>query len=195
MTAHGSGALYRDLDRILIRKDEIDARVADLGLELSEAYELCNPLLIGVLTGAFVFMADLVRAMPIPLDVEFMEVSSYGTATESSGVVRILKDLDRAIEGRDILVVEDIVDSGLTLKYLLDVLRRRNPKSVRVVALFNKVKPGRDSVEVDFVGFEIPDEFVVGYGLDAGRKFRNLPFVAVYTPAWDGGADPGKRLL
>jgi hypoxanthine phosphoribosyltransferase len=139
-----------------------------------------RPLLVGVLTGAFVFMADLVRVMPIELDVEFMAVSSYGAATETSGVVRILKDLDTSIEGRDVLVVEDIIDSGLTLKYLLDVLRRRNPRTLRVVALFAKDRPGARSVAVDYLGFTIPDEFVVGYGLDARKRFRNLPGLAVF---------------
>lgn len=180
MTALGESALHDKLDRVLISEDAIRQRVAQLGAELSTEYAGAHPVLIGVLTGAFVFMADLVRAMPIPLEIEFMAVSSYGMATETSGVVRILKDLDRPIEGRDVLIVEDIVDSGLTLQYLVDVLERRNPKSLRVVALFDKRKPGRAPLRIDYVGFEIPDEFVVGYGLDAGRQYRNLPFVAVY---------------
>jgi hypoxanthine phosphoribosyltransferase len=154
--------------------------VQELGDELTGLYEGGRPLLVGVLTGAFVFMADLVRVMPIELDVEFMAVSSYGAATETSGVVRILKDLDTSIEGRDVLVVEDIIDSGLTLKYLLDVLRRRNPRTLRVVALFAKDRPAARSVVVDYLGFTIPDEFVVGYGLDARKRFRNLPGLAVF---------------
>lgn len=183
--------LYVGLDHVLISEDEIHRRVRELGRLLADEYQHSQPLLIGVLTGAFMFMADLARAMEIQLDVEFMAVSSYGLATETSGVVRILKDLDRPIEGRDVILVEDIVDSGLTLTYLLDVLQRRNPRSLRVVALFNKLKAGRAEQHIDHVGFDIPDEFVVGYGLDAARRFRNLPFVAVYrsTPAESGGSD------
>jgi hypoxanthine phosphoribosyltransferase len=169
-----------DIERVLVDQDAIARRVRELGAELAHLYQDERPLLVGVLTGAFVFMADLVREMPIELDVEFMAVSSYGAATETSGVVRILKDLDTSIEGRDVLVVEDIIDSGLTLKYLLDVLRRRNPRSLRVVALFAKDRVHAQTVAVDYLGFTIPDEFVVGYGLDARKRFRNLPGLAVF---------------
>jgi hypoxanthine phosphoribosyltransferase len=169
-----------DIGQVLVDEAAIARRVQELGAELTGLYEDGRPLLVGVLTGAFVFMADLVRVMPIELDVEFMAVSSYGAATETSGVVRILKDLDTSIEGRDVLVVEDIIDSGLTLKYLLDVLRRRNPRTLRVVALFAKDRPLAQSVGVDYLGFTIPDEFVVGYGLDARKRFRNLPGLAVF---------------
>lgn len=168
------------IGRVLVEQDAIEERVRALGDELTALYAGSRPLLVGVLTGAWVFMADLVRAMPIELDVEFMAVSSYGAATETTGVVRILKDLETPIEGRDVLVVEDIVDSGLTLLYLVDVLRRRNPRSLRVVALFAKDRPEADAVPVDYLGFRIPDEFVVGYGLDAEKRFRNLPCLAVY---------------
>lgn len=181
-------ALFRGLDRILISEDAIRRRVDALGVELAAHYGERRPLLIGLLTGAYTFMADLARAMPVPLDVEFMAVSSYGLATETSGVVRILKDLDKAIEGREVLIVEDIVDSGLTLAYLLDVLRRRNPADIKVVALLVKEKKDQTPVQVDWVGFRIPDEFVVGYGLDAANRFRNLPFVAVFDPASDARA-------
>jgi hypoxanthine phosphoribosyltransferase len=174
------GALYDDLDRVLIDEDQIRGRVNELGAELAAHYGERRPLLIGVLTGAFPFMADLARAMPIPLDIEFMAVSSYGLATETSGVVRIVKDLDIPIESREVLIVEDIVDSGLTLAYLIDVLQRRNPADLRVVAFLRKEKRGLANVPVDYLGFAIPDEFVVGYGLDAGKRFRNLPFVAVF---------------
>jgi hypoxanthine phosphoribosyltransferase len=170
--------LHQGLDHVLVTEAEIRARVEQLGSELAEHYGDRKPLLIGILTGAYVFMADLSRSMCIPLDVEFMAVSSYGVATETSGVVRILKDLDTAIEGREVLIVEDIVDSGLTLAYLLDVLRRRNPSDVRVVALFVKDKADQVEVQTDYVGFRIPDEFVVGYGLDARKQWRNLPFLA-----------------
>jgi hypoxanthine phosphoribosyltransferase len=169
-----------DIARVLVDGDAIQQRVRELGAELTACYPDSKPLLVGVLTGAFVFMADLVRAMPIELDVEFMAVSSYGAATETSGVVRILKDLDTSIEGRDVVIVEDIIDSGLTLTYLVDVLRRRNPRSLRVVALFAKRRPAAHQTPVDLLGFDIPDEFVVGYGLDARKRFRNLPCLAVF---------------
>jgi hypoxanthine phosphoribosyltransferase len=174
------GALYVGLDRTLLTEEEIRTRVVDLGQEIARHYGDRRPVLVGVLTGAYTFMADLTRALPIPLDVEFMAVSSYGLQTETSGVVRIIKDLDISIDDREVLIVEDIVDSGLTLAYLLDVLHRRNPRDIRVVALLRKEKPEIIDVPVDYVGFTIPDEFVVGYGLDAGKRYRNLPFVAVY---------------
>jgi hypoxanthine phosphoribosyltransferase len=176
----GDGELYDGLDRILVSESDLRRRVAELAVELSTQYRGRHPLLVGVLTGAFIFMADLVREMDIALDVEFMAVSSYGLATETSGVVRILKDLETPIEDRDVLIVEDIVDSGLTLAYLLDVLKRRNPHDIRVVALLMKERKYLANVQVDYCGFHIPDEFVVGYGLDAGKRFRNLPYVAVY---------------
>jgi hypoxanthine phosphoribosyltransferase len=144
--------------------------------------------MVGVLTGAVTFMTDLMRAMTIPLEVDFMAVSSYGASTRTTGVVRILKDLNQEVEGRRILVVEDIVDSGLTLQYLLDVLQRRNPRDIRVVALLKKVKPDAVPVQVDQVGFDIPDEFVVGYGLDYAGQYRNLPYVAILDPAAVGVA-------
>lgn len=172
-------ALHCGLDRVLIDQETLTRRVEELGDAVGVFYQDREPLLIGVLNGAFIFMSDLSRRMNIPLDIDFMAVSSYGQATESSGVVRIVKDLDRSIEGRDILIVEDIIDSGLTLKYLLDTLQRRNPASVRVVALLRKQIPDAIDVPVDWVGFEIPDEFVVGYGLDKAGKYRNLPFIAV----------------
>lgn len=174
--------LHQGLDRILIDEETLQKRIRELGREIGEAYGDQRPLLVGVLTGAFVFMADLSRAMEIPLEVDFMAVSSYGQATTSSGVVRILKDLDRPIEGEHVLLVEDIIDSGLTLDYLIDVLRRRNPASLRLVALLKKDKPRSVPAEADWVGFEIPDEFVVGYGLDVAGQYRNLPFVAVAKP-------------
>jgi hypoxanthine phosphoribosyltransferase len=172
-------ALHRGLERVLIDEEQLAERVRELGDEVGQAYQGKQPLLIGVLTGAFIFMSDLSRRMALPLDVDFMAVSSYGDATESSGVVRILKDLSAPIEGRDLLIVEDIIDSGLTLQYLIDTLQRRNPASIRVVALLRKNKPDAIEVPVDWVGFDIPDEFVVGYGLDKAGKYRNLPFIGV----------------
>ena len=168
--------------RILINERQIQERTAEMATTLDEVYGGDVPLLIGVLNGAVTFMTDLMRAMTIPLEIDFMAVSSYGAATRSSGVVRILKDLDREIEGRRVVVVEDIVDSGLTLQYLLDVLERRSPRDVRVVALLKKNKPDALEVPVDDIGFTIPDEFVIGYGLDYAGKYRNLPYVAVLDP-------------
>jgi hypoxanthine phosphoribosyltransferase len=168
--------------RILIDGEAIGRRTRELARVLDAEYAGDAPLLVGVLNGAVAFMTDLMREMTIPVEIDFMAVSSYGAATESSGVVRILKDLDQEIEGRRVVVVEDIVDSGLTLQYLLDVLQRRNPRDLRVVALLKKEKPGAIDVQVDQIGFTIPNEFVVGYGLDYAGKYRNLPYVAVLDP-------------
>jgi len=172
-------ALHDGLERVLIDEDALQRRVLELGQEIGAYYGDRCPLLVGVLTGAFMFMADLSRAMAVPLRVDFMAVSSYGLGTTTSGAVRILKDLDRSIEGEDLLVVEDIIDSGLTLEYLLDGLRRRNPADVRLVALLTKTRERTAIVRPDWVGFEIPDAFVVGYGLDVAGRYRNLPFIAV----------------
>lgn len=166
------------LDRILLDEQSIQERVRELGREIGAYYDGREPLAIGILNGAVIFMADLVRAMSIPVDFEFMAVSSYGDATESSGVVRINKDLDTAISGRDVLIVEDIVDSGLTLSYLRDLLVRRNPADIRITALFRKDRTDARDVPIDWVGFEIPNEFVVGYGLDVAGRYRNLPYLA-----------------
>jgi len=172
----------RGVARVLVDEGEIQRRVGELARELDAEYGTSAPLMVGVLNGAVTFMTDLMRAMTVPLEIDFMAVSSYGASTRSSGVVRILKDLNEEIEGRRVLVVEDIVDSGLTLQYLLDVLRRRNPTDVRVVALLKKEKADAADVQVDLVGFRIPNEFVVGYGLDYAGKYRNLPYVAVLDP-------------
>lgn len=168
---------------ILITEQELQRRIYELGKALDARYAGKVPLMIGVLNGAVAFMTDLMRAMTIPVEIDFMAVSSYGTSTKSTGVVRILKDLNNEIEGRDVLVVEDIVDSGLTLQYLLDVLQRRNPATIEVVALLRKRKPQAEAAAVDLVGFDIPDEFVIGYGLDYAERYRNLPYVAILDPA------------
>ncbi len=173
----------RGVARVLIEEEQIAERIGELARELDGVYRDEAPLMVGVLTGAVTFMSDLMRAMTVPVEIDFMAVSSYGAATKSSGVVRILKDLNEEIEGRRVLVVEDIVDSGLTLSYLLDVLGRRNPKDVRVVALLQKEKGEPPPAKVDLIGFSIPDEFVVGYGLDYAGRYRNLPFVAVLDPS------------
>jgi hypoxanthine phosphoribosyltransferase len=166
------------LGETLVSEQELRQRVAELGEQISRDYEGRPLLLVGVLKGAVFFLSDLMRFIDIPVEVDFMAVASYGSATDSSGVVRILKDLDAAIEGRDVLIVEDIVDSGLTLQYLLRNLGSRNPRSLEVCALLTK--PERRKVELPsrYVGFEIPDRFVVGYGLDHEQQYRNLPFVA-----------------
>ena len=167
------------VSRVLISEDKVQQRIREIARELDAFYEADVPLLVGVLNGAVVFMSDLMRAMTVPVQIDFMAVSSYGDATSSTGVVQIVKDLSRSIEGRRVIVVEDIVDSGLTLQYLLDVLYRRNPEDIRVVALLKKSKPDSIVVQTDHIGFEIPDEFVIGYGLDYAGKYRNLPYVAV----------------
>ncbi|HVX29594.1 MAG TPA: hypoxanthine phosphoribosyltransferase [Nitrolancea sp.] len=180
--------LHAGLKKILITEEALQARVAELGREIGEFYADRHPLLIGVLTGGFMFMADLSRRMAVPLTIDFMAVSSYGDATSTTGVVRILKDLDRSIEGRHVLIVEDIIDSGLTLNYLVEVLRGRKPADIRIVALLKKERERQVAVNADWVGFQIPDEFVVGYGLDYAGKYRNLPFIAVCAPDINGSA-------
>ncbi|HEX5709316.1 MAG TPA: hypoxanthine phosphoribosyltransferase [Pyrinomonadaceae bacterium] len=159
--------------------EEIQARIAALGAEIARDYAGRNPLLIGVLKGACIFLSDLMRAIDIPLGVEFMAISSYGNRTRTSGEVRIVKDLDVAIEGRDILVVEDIVDTGLTLSYMLANLRSRGARTVKLAALLDKFERREREVPIDYLGFQIPDAFVVGYGLDFAERYRNLPFIAV----------------
>ena len=174
--------LDRDIERVLLSREEIDRKVADLGQAISRDYAGKELLLVGVLKGAFVFMADLARHIDLPMEFDFMAVSSYGAATQTSGVVRILKDLDHEIMGRHVLVVEDIVDSGLTLSYLLKNLRTRKPESLEVCALLQKTEVQQVPLDIKYPGFEIPPVFVVGYGLDYGERFRNLPFVGTLRP-------------
>lgn len=178
----------RGVARILISEAELQDEIRTMAAELDAEYGNDQPLMIGVLTGAVAFMADLMKAMTIPLEIDFMAISSYGAATRSSGVVRILKDLNAEIEGRRLIIVEDIVDSGLTLQYLLELLKARSPQDIRVVALLKKEKPDAVDVQADRVGFHIPDEFVVGYGLDYAGRYRNLPYVAVLDPSEYSGA-------
>ena len=174
--------LTRGVSKVLIEEDAVAARVAELGTDVSADYAGRDLLLVGVLKGAVFFMADLMRQLTIPCEVDFMAISSYGASTDSSGVVRILKDLDINIEGRDVLVVEDIIDSGLTLSYLMRMLESRNPASLEVCALLTKPARREIDVPVRYTGFEIPNEFVIGYGLDFGERYRNLPYVAVLDP-------------
>jgi hypoxanthine phosphoribosyltransferase len=164
---------------ILVQRDELKHRVRELAEEVSRDYADRDLLLVGVLKGAVFFLSDLMRHLEVDCEVDFMAVSSYGSSTDSSGVVRILKDLDVSIEGRHVLIVEDIVDSGLTLSYLLRTLRARNPASLEVCALLTKPERRKVDLPIRYVGFEIPNRFAIGYGLDHAERFRNLPFVAV----------------
>src|ERR687887_2805971 len=164
---------------ILVQADELTARVRELGEEISRDYADRDLLLVGILKGAVPFLADLMRHLSIDCELDFMAVSSYGSSTDSSGVVRILKDLDAPIEGRDVLIVEDIIDSGLTLQYLIRNLKARSPRSLEVCALLTKPERRRVDLPTRYVGFEIPNRFAVGYGLDHAQKFRNLDYVAV----------------
>jgi hypoxanthine phosphoribosyltransferase len=170
------------LGEVLVTAEDLQRRVIELGEEISRDYTGRSLLLVGVLKGAVFFLSDLMRFIDIPVEVDFMAVASYGSATDSSGVVRILKDLDASIEGRDVLIVEDIVDSGLTLQYLLRNLGSRNPRTLEVCALLTKPERRKVDLPTRYVGFEIPDRFVVGYGLDYAERHRNLPFVAAMEP-------------
>jgi hypoxanthine phosphoribosyltransferase len=172
-------ALHAGVGEVLVSAEEVQRRVSQLGEEISRDYAGRSLLLVGVLKGAVFFLSDLMRFIDIPVEVDFMAVASYGSATDSSGVVRILKDLDAPIEGRDVLIVEDIVDSGLTLQYLMRNLGSRNPRSLEVCALLTKAERRKVDLPTRYVGFEIPNCFVVGYGLDHEQRHRNLPFVAV----------------
>jgi hypoxanthine phosphoribosyltransferase len=166
------------IGEILVDADELQRRVAELGAEINRDYAGRDLVMIGVLKGAVLFLADLMRQLEIPCEIDFMAVSSYGSATDSSGVVRILKDLDASIAGRDVLLVEDIVDSGLTLHYLLKNLSAREPRSLEVCALLTKPERRRIDLPIRYVGFEIPNRFAIGYGLDHGQRYRNLRYVA-----------------
>ena len=177
-----------DIEKVLISEEEIQAKLVEMGERITRDYEGHGSLLlIGVLKGAFVVMADLARHIRLPVEFDFMAVSSYGAATKTSGVVRILKDLDHDLENRHVLIVEDIVDSGLTLNYLLKNLRARRPASLEVAALLHKSGLQKVEIAMRYVGFEIPPEFVVGYGLDFGERYRNLPYVATLKPSAYGG--------
>jgi hypoxanthine phosphoribosyltransferase len=171
-----------DLKSVLITKEEIDAKLAELAAKIDAEYAGKDLLIVGVLKGAVMVMADLARALSTPVTMDWMAVSSYGAGTQSSGVVRILKDLDHDLEGRHVLLIEDIVDSGLTLNYLLKNLRGRRPASLEVCALLKKTGIQRVHLDVKYVGFEIPPDFVVGYGLDFAERFRNLPYVGLLKP-------------
>ena len=178
-------SIHADIDHVILTEERIAERVAEMGAEIRRDYSQSKRplLLVAVLRGAALFVADLARAIEDRVELDFMAVSSYGSTTKSSGVVRILKDLDEDIEGRDVLVVEDILDTGLTLKYLLRNLASRKPSSLEVVTLL--AKEGKQQVPIDcrYIGFSVPDEFVVGYGLDYAERYRNLPYIGVLKPA------------
>ena len=182
--------MHADVEEVLLSGEEVQARVGELGAQLAADYEGRDPVLVSVLKGSIIFLADLVRAMPIPLAIDLMEVSSYGASTESSGQVRILKDLSTSIEGREVIVVEDIIDTGLTLNYLLRYLHDKGPASIRICCLLDKPARRLAPIEIDYRGFTIPDRFVIGYGLDYAERYRNLPYIGVLRPSVYGAAPP-----
>ncbi|HZC69480.1 MAG TPA: hypoxanthine phosphoribosyltransferase [Jatrophihabitans sp.] len=175
--------LDRDIDEVLVSSEQITARIAELAKEIDADYVGREPVLVGILKGAAMFMSDLARALERPSTMEFMAVSSYGSGTQSSGVVRILKDLDRDIAGQDVLIVEDIIDSGLTLSWLLKNLKARSPATISIVTLLRKPDALKVDVHVNYVGFDIPNEFVVGYGLDYAERYRDLPYIGRLKPS------------
>lgn len=171
--------LDKDIEKVLVTEEEIKNRCVELGKQLTEEYRDKNPLVVGVLKGAVPFMADIIRCIDTHLEIDFMDVSSYGNATISSGEVKIVKDLDTNVEGRDLLIVEDIIDTGRTLAYLVDLFKYRKAKSVTIVTLLDKQEGRVVDIPVNYVGFNVPNEFVVGYGLDYAEAYRNLPYVGV----------------
>ncbi len=179
--------MHNDIEKILVSQQEIEEKCEELGKQLSEEYQDRFPLAIGVLKGALPFMSDILRCMDTYLEMDFMDVSSYGGATHSSGEVKIEKDLNTKVEGRDILIIEDIIDSGLTLNYLVDLFKYRKAKSIKIVTLLDKPEGRTVDIKADVVGFKVPNEFVVGYGLDYQEKYRNLPYIGVLKPHIYGG--------
>ncbi|MGQ0608331.1 MAG: hypoxanthine phosphoribosyltransferase [Chloroflexota bacterium] len=183
-------SLHDDVEEILLDSQTVATRVAELGAQLSADYAGRDPVMVSVLKGALVFLADLMRAMDLSSSIDLMEVSSYA-GTETTGQVRILKDLSKPIEGRDVIVVEDIIDTGLTLNYLLGYLADRQPASIKICCLLDKPARRLADIEIDYIGFTIPDRFVIGYGLDYEERYRNLPYIGVLKPSVYGGAQPG----
>ena len=179
--------MKNDIERVLFTEAELKARVAELGAQITADYQGKKPIVISILRGSYIFMADLTRSIDLPITVDFMAVSSYGAGTSSSGQVKIVKDLSENIEGRDVIVVEDILDSGNTLSYLLKLLEARHPASIRLCTLLDKPERRTKPVAVQYSGFTIPDEFVVGYGLDYDEKYRNLPYIGILKPSVYGG--------
>ncbi len=175
--------MNQDIDHVLVSEEQLQAKVAELGVAISRDYAGKDLLLVSILKGSVVFMADLMRAITIPCAIDFMVVSSYGGAnTSSTGLVKIIKDLDQDLSGKDVLIVEDILDTGITLSHLVPMLEMRRPNSVRLCTILSKPSRRKADIEPDYLGFEVPDEFVVGYGLDYDEKYRNLPYVGVLKP-------------
>ncbi|WP_062107747.1 hypoxanthine phosphoribosyltransferase [Bacillus niameyensis] len=174
--------MKNDIEKVLITEEEINKKIVELAEQLTEEYKDRFPLAIGVLKGATPFMTDLLKRVDTYLEIDFMDVSSYGSGTVSTGEVKILKDLNTRVEGRDILIIEDIIDSGLTLNYLVDLFRYRKAKTIKIVTLLDKPTGRKANIEADYVGFSVPDEFVVGYGLDYAEKYRNLPYIGILKP-------------
>ena len=175
-------SMHDDIEKVLVSEEQLKAKVAELGAQISKDYEGKNLLLVSVLKGAVVFMTDLMRHITVPCSIDFMVVSSYGSGVKTSGVVKIVKDLDADLAGKDLLIVEDILDTGMTLHYLKQLLQDRNPNSIRIATLLDKPERRRAAVRADYVGYQVPDEFVVGYGLDYDEKDRNLPYVGILKP-------------
>ena len=174
--------ILNDIEKVLISEEELEAKVSELAAVLDREYENENPVFIGILKGSFVFMADIMRKINIYCDIDFMAVSSYGNKSKSTGAVKINKDLSQDIEGRSVVIIEDILDSGLTLSYLKKYLMNRNPKSIKICTLLDKPARRKADIKADYFGFDIPDAFVVGYGLDYAERYRNLPFIGVLKP-------------
>ncbi|WP_181351178.1 hypoxanthine phosphoribosyltransferase [Thalassobacillus sp. CUG 92003] len=179
--------MHNEIEHILISQDEIQSKCEEIGMQLTEEYEGKFPLAIGVLKGALPFMGDLLKRVNTHLEMDFMDVSSYNGEMKSSGEVKIVKDLDTQVEGRDLLIIEDIIDSGLTLSYLVDLFKYRKANSIKIVTLLDKPTGRNAHVKADIIGFEVPNEFVVGYGLDYQEKYRNLPYIGVLKPEVYGG--------
>ncbi|MBV9256531.1 MAG: hypoxanthine phosphoribosyltransferase [Ktedonobacteraceae bacterium] len=182
--------MHKDIAEILIPEEQLHAKIGELGELITRDYSGKNLLLLGTLKGAVPFIADLARAIELPLEIDYMAVASYGDATQSSGIVRIIKDLEGPIDQKHVLIIEDIIDSGLTLSYLVDMLRRRNPLSLRICTLLNKQRERVKAIPVDYQGFSIPDRFVVGYGLDYAQRYRNLPYIGILKPSVYEGVKP-----
>lgn len=172
-----------DIRAVLVSEQQLKDKVAQLGAQISQDYAGKDLVLVSILKGAVVFMADLMRAVTIPCSIDFMVVSSYGAGTTTTGLVKIIKDLDSDLSGKDVLIVEDILDTGVTLSNLVPMLKMRNPNSVRICAILDKPSRRRADIQADYIGFQVPDEFVVGYGLDYDEKYRNLPYVGVLKPS------------
>lgn len=174
--------MREDVLRVLLSEEEIHAKVKEMGKKITEDYKNSNLMLVTVLKGAVVFLADIMREIDVPAEIDFMVVSSYGSGVKSSGVVKIVKDLDVPLEGKDILIMEDILDSGLTLSYIKELLASRGPRSIKIATLLDKPSRRKVDLQADYVGFSVPDEFVIGYGLDYDEKYRNLPYIGILKP-------------